>query len=136
MSRASFKSKRRHKHAVAPTLAKALAPEEIRAGDFVAVLYEIVEWPSWIWCDDGTLSSREEVVRMCVTPRGAPAPLKVCSVCLPFVLVREPCRRESIIDIRRQRLARLDAAFARTASRACRRALKKRFRTRAASALL
>jgi hypothetical protein len=136
MSRTSSKSKRRRQHGAAATLAKALAPEEIRTGDFVAVLYEIVEWPSWIWCDDATLSSREEVVRMCVTPREAAAPLEVCSICLPFVLVREPCRRERIVDIRRHRLARLDRAFARASRRACRRALKKRFRTRAASALL
>jgi hypothetical protein len=135
MSRTSPKSKGRQ-HASAPTLAKALAPEEIRAGDFVIVLHEIVEWPSWIWCDDATLGSREEVVRVCVTPRDAAAPLEVCSVCLPFVLVREPCRRERIVDIRRHRLARLDSAFARIARRACRRALKKRYRTRAASALL
>jgi hypothetical protein len=136
MSRTSSNSKRRRQHASASTLAKALAPEEIRAGDFVAVLHEIVEWPSWFWCDDATLGPREEVVRMCVTPRDVAAPLEVCAVCLPFVLIREPCRRERIVDIRRQRLARLDAAFARVARRACRRALKKRYRARAASASL
>jgi hypothetical protein len=131
MSPTSFKSKRRRQHASASTLAKALAPEEIRAGDFVAVLHEIVEWPSWFWCDDATLGPREEVVRMCTTPREVAAPLKVRAVCLPFVLVREPNRRQHTIDVRRHRLARLDATFARAARRACRRAVKKRHGARA-----
>jgi hypothetical protein len=127
MSRTSSNSKRRRCHdATAPTLAKALAPEEIRPADFVAVLHEIVEWPSWFWCDDAPFGAREEIVRICTIPREAAAPLKVRAVCLPFVLVRASNRREYTIDVRRHRLARLDATFARAARQACRRAVKKR----------
>ena len=31
----------------ATSLAKALAPEEIRRGDFVTPLFVVSEWPSW-----------------------------------------------------------------------------------------
>jgi hypothetical protein len=120
MSRTTFKSKRRRQHASASTLAKALAPEEIRAGDFMAVLHEIYELPSYMWCADAALLQRDELVRIRMTPTAEAAPLKVSAVCLPFVLVREPCGRQRTLDVRRQRFARLDKKFARAARQACR----------------
>ena len=126
MSRTSSNSKRRRqRNASAPTLAKALAPEEIRPGDFVAVLYQMYELPSYMWCADASLLPRDELVRIRMTPTEDPTPLKVSAVCLPFVLVREPCGRERGVDIRRQRLARLDKQFARAIRKACRAASRR-----------
>ena len=106
------------------SLAKALAPEEIRRGDFVAPLYVISEWPTWFWDDDG-LQSREEPVRLRLTPREEAQPLKVRSVCLPFVLIKTPAGEERTLDVRKCRLARLDKAFANVSWRAYRRAAKR-----------
>ena len=99
-------------------LAKALAPEEIRRGDFVTLLYVIKEWPTWYWDDD--LQSRQEPVQVRMTPQDEPRPLKVLAVCLPFVLVEPPRGREQTLDVRKCRLARLDRRFARVARRAYR----------------
>lgn len=103
------------------SLAKALAPEEIRRGDYVATLYVITEWPSWYWLDGDPSHPRDEPVRVCVTPPCDPQPLKVRGVCLPFVLVKTPAGPERTLDIRKLRLARLDRKFAGAAWRAYRR---------------
>ena len=106
------------------SLAKALAPEEIRRGDFVAPLYVISEWPTWFWDDDG-LQSREEPVRIRTTPAGDAEAMKVLRVCLPFVLVRTACGEERTRDVRKCRLARLDRHFAEDSRRASRKASKR-----------
>ena len=100
------------------TLAKALAPEEVYAGDYVALLHEIYELPSFLWCGDSTLSPREELVRIQVVPEEGGMPLKVQSVCLPYVLVKNPKGQRQMLDIRRLKLARLDRKFAKVAWKA------------------
>lgn len=107
------------------SLAKALAPEEIRRGDFVAPLYVITEWPSWYW-DDDALQSREEPVRVRITPREEAQPLKVRGVCLPFILVKTPAGDERTLDVRKCRLARLERAFAALAWKAYRKKRNRR----------
>lgn len=103
------------------SLAKALAPEEIRRGDFVTPLSIIAEYPSWHWCGtDDVLRSRDELVRVRLTPTDEATPLKVVDVCLPFVLVRTPQREMQTLDVRRVCLARLRRSFARKARRALR----------------
>lgn len=126
MAHAQSKAKPTRKAAPEATLARTLAPEEIRPGDFVATLYEIVEFPPWMWCTDPTLTRRDETVRIRTTPREDSLPLKVRSVCLPFVLVREPCGRDRTLDVRRCRLARLDGEYSAAAWKAYRKAAKKR----------
>jgi hypothetical protein len=126
MARAQSKSTARREAAPEATLAKSLAPEEIRPGDCVAVLHEIYEYPSWYWCSDPALANREETVRLRTIPRDEAVPLRVDSVCLPFVLVRRPCGRHATLDVRRYRVARLDARYAKAAAKVYRRRLKKR----------
>ena len=104
------------------SLAKALAPEEIRRGDFVAMLYMVAEYPSWYW--DDALQSREDPVRVRLMPGCEPQPLKVRRVCLPFVLVKTPEGARRTLDVRRFRLARLDRGFAGAAWKAYRRIRK------------
>jgi hypothetical protein len=115
------------------SLAKALAPEEIRAGDFVAALYVITEWPSWYWDDSDPSHPRDEPVRVCVTPTSDPLPWQVRGVCLPFVLVRSPDGVAGTLDVRKCRLARLDEKFGRRAWHALRKSSRKRPRVEAAS---
>jgi hypothetical protein len=94
------------------TLAKALAPEEIRQGDFVTMLHVVAELPSFLWCADASTLPQHELIRLQFVPAGGGIPLKVKSVCLPFVLVKLPWGRRRTLDLRTFRLARLDRQYA------------------------
>jgi hypothetical protein len=89
------------------TLAKALAPEEVRRGEFVTLLHEYAEVPTFFWCCDNTLLPPEEPVRIRFIPTTCGVPLKVKSVCLPFVFVKHPTGEERSLDLRKCRVARL-----------------------------
>lgn len=112
------------------SLAKTLAPEDIRCGDYVTALYVVSEWPSWYWDDDDALHPRDELVTIRSTPCDEATPLEVVGVCLPFVLVETPQRDGKLLDVRRVRLARLDRTFARKSRRALRKR-EKRLESRA-----
>jgi hypothetical protein len=47
-------------------------------------------------------------------PETSGQPLKVLSVCLPFVCVKDALGETRTLDLRKHRLARLDSRFART----------------------
>jgi len=94
------------------SVAKPLAPEDVRRGDFVAILDEMYELPSYWWKEDDVLHPREELVRIRLIPAQDNLPLKVKSVCLPFVLARQPQGEQRTLDLRRMRLARLDKHYA------------------------
>jgi len=93
------------------SLAARVAPEDLRVGDFVAVLSEIVELPSFLWCE-ALPTDRSELVRLRYLPTEDRAPKKVKAVCLPFVFVKLPCGKHQIIDMRLTSLARLDQCYA------------------------
>jgi hypothetical protein len=98
--------------------ARLLAPEDIGRGDFVAVLDETHEIPSFWWSADAALLPPDVPVRMRLVPRDECRPLKVKSICLPYVLVKQPCGNQRTLDLRTCRLARLDRRFAKLAWRA------------------
>lgn len=122
MARTRSKLKESRAAAAEATLVRALAPEDIRPGDYVAVLHEVYEYPTWFWCDGGLALPREEAVRVRFTPPDDAAPLKVEAVCLPFVLVRQACGRHRTIDVRRRPLARLAKSYGAAAWRTYRKA--------------
>ena len=125
MGRSAKATSRKHRKAAPASLARALAPEEICRGDYVAPLYVISEWPSFFWCSDASLHPRDELVRLCSTPHGEFEPLRVRAVCLPFVLVKAPAGDERTVDVRTRRLARLERTFAQAAWRAGRKRAKR-----------
>lgn len=96
------------------SLAKPLAPEEIRVGDFVTPLHVFYDFPSFYWdgCDVGR---RDETVRICCIPETGGVPLKVKSICLPFVLIKHASGELQTLDVRKVRLARLDPVYAKAA---------------------
>ena len=96
-------------------MAKSLAPEEICAGDYVAVLHAVYQYPALIWCDDDALTARDEIIRLKLVPEDSGEPLLVKSVCLPFVLVEDSSGRSLPLDVRRSQLAKLDPAYAKAA---------------------
>ncbi len=57
-------------------VAATVAPEDLRRGDFVAVLSQIVELPTFLW-DDILPNSRDELVRIRYLPTDDRVPLKV-----------------------------------------------------------
>ena len=95
-------------------LSRSLAAEDLRCGDFVAILHEIVEWPSFFWCAaDPQLLPPEEPVRLVTRSNAAGVPLKVKAISLPFVFVKRPCGGPLTLDVRRHRLVRLSDEYAR-----------------------
>jgi hypothetical protein len=94
------------------TLAKALAPEDVCPGDYVTPLFVFAEVPSYWWCAESWSLPINEPVRICFTPNCDGMPLRVKSVCLPFVLAKNPIGESSTLDLRKCQLARLDPAHA------------------------
>lgn len=99
-------------------VAKLLAPEEVRPGDYVAVMQVVYELPSFFWCADTLLIPHDKPVRLQLLPDDGGTPLKVRSVCLPFVLVKTSSEEYRTIDLRKCRLARLNRRHAKIAWKA------------------
>jgi hypothetical protein len=94
-------------------LAASIAPEDLRCGDYVAVLSVIYEYPSFLWCCDSVVLPRNEPVRLQFTGAGDAGLLKIKALCLPFVFVKEPVGTYRTVDIRLCRLVRLSPKYAR-----------------------
>ena len=93
-------------------VARTLAAEDLRCGDFVSVLYEVVDWPSFLWTRDPQLLPPDEPVRIQSRPADSGQPLKVKAICLPFVLVKQPAGQHRILDLRSHHLVRLAPHYA------------------------
>ena len=96
-------------------LSKSLAAEDVRCGDFVSILYEILEVPSYLWTCDAHLLPPDEPVRLQWRTGDCGTPLKVKAICLPFVFVKKPCGEHRTLDVRQHHLVRLSNQYARTA---------------------
>jgi hypothetical protein len=94
------------------TLAKTLAPEDVRPGDYVAVLSEEYEYAAFAWSCDSSLANADSILRVRFKPRETTGPLRVIDACLPFVFVKEPKGAGRTLDLRVVRLARLDRSYA------------------------
>ena len=99
-------------------MAKVLAPEDLRVGDYVALLHVVREMPSFWWCGGVATIQPDEPVRVPFLLKNGGIPYLVRSVCLPFLLVKTPSGDLRNLDVRRYRLARLDRTYARIAWRA------------------
>ena len=93
---------------LAPTLAATVLNEDINSGDFVALLNECVDVPSYLWDTCATSLAPHEMVRLKLMPEEAGRPLKVIAVCLPFVYAKSPSGRFETLDTRRMQLVRLN----------------------------
>src|SRR5690606_23898700 len=90
------------------TVAARIAGEDIACGDFVSVLNEVIEFPSFLWNCSAVSLSAEEPVRIRYTASDAGQPYQVIGVCLPFVYVKTPSGSVNTIDTRQRQLVRLD----------------------------
>jgi hypothetical protein len=91
-------------------MARAVAPEDIRPGEYVTVLHVVCECmpPPWERPDG---SSRP--ARILLLPGNNSAPMEVLDVCLPLVLVKTARGKRRLVDVRRYRLARVPEPFGR-----------------------
>ncbi len=105
----------------ASTLSASVAAEDLECGDYVAILSEVYEFPSFYWCSDAALLPPDEPVRMKFLSRTGGAPLKVKAICLPFVFVKTAKGGYETLDVRRQQLVRLDRKYAETVYKSVRR---------------
>ena len=96
------------------TVSARVAGEDIKRGDYVTVLSEILELPSFLWGCSNTTLPADEPVRSRYLPRDAGQPFKVIAVCLPFVYAKCPQGKLITFDTRRQQLVRLDAKTGRS----------------------
>ena len=93
------------------SIAAMVAPEDLRRGDFIAVLSEVIELPSFLWTET-IPSARSELVRVRRLPTEDRSPLKVKAICLPFIFVRLPSGQFQTIDVRLASLVRLEKRYA------------------------
>jgi hypothetical protein len=102
------------------SLARTLAPEEIRPGDYVTLLHIVAEVPSYYWFTESWNLPPDQPVRIRFTAATDGVPLKVESLCLPFVLVKNASGDRTTLDVRKCQLARLDRQYAKRAWKAYR----------------
>ena len=95
------------------SIAAMVAPEDLRCGDFVAVLSQVFEVPSFLW-HDVMPSERAETVRLRLLSTEDRTPMKVKAICLPFVFVRSHDGQFQTMDVRLMSLVRLEKGYAKT----------------------
>lgn len=93
------------------TTAASVAPEDVRRGDYVAVLCEMIEVPSFLW-NDCLHGERGTLVRLSHLPTENRVPLKVKAICLPYVFVKSPNGQFQTLDVRLAKLVRLERRYA------------------------
>ena len=96
----------------ATTLAKTLAPEDVRCGDYVTILTKSAEFPSFFWDCRPQLNNDSEVINISFRPEEAGEPQRVVEICLPFVLTKTHKDKVNIIDIRASSLVKLSDTYA------------------------
>ena len=77
---------------------RSVAPDDLRCGDFVSILSEIAEYPSFLWCHDSQLLAPNEPVRIQWRPDDGGMPLKIKAICLPYVFAKAPTGHRRILD--------------------------------------
>lgn len=95
-------------------LSKQLAPEDVRRGQFVCVLY-IIDETIPFFGGDSSAWGRTEPLRYRLLPWRGVRPMRVIDVCLPYVLVKRADGYHQTLDVRQHRLARVSERFGRMA---------------------
>jgi hypothetical protein len=93
------------------TLAKPIAAEDLRRGDYVALQSVQYEYPSFCWDCESHLMPPEEPVRIRLRPHEPSCPLRVVDLCVPFVFVKQPGGQFKTLDLRGCQLVRLDERY-------------------------
>ena len=100
--------------AASPALrvSKRIHPEDLNVGDHVAVTETIHQLPTYCWCGlDAYQHPPDELIRLTVRPQDGHQPLKIKSICLPWVLCKTIDGKHIVHDLRQTQLSRLDPGF-------------------------
>lgn len=92
------------------TLARTLAPDDVRPGMYIAPLLRLDERQPNVFDATPTVSA-DGVIRSVRIPTGSATPALVVDVCLPYLFVRSPRGTYRVLDGRRFKLARVSDAF-------------------------
>jgi len=93
------------------TMAASVASEDLKRGEFVAVLNDIVELPAFDYCDRPSADPQNTIrVRYCGLDAGTP--MKIKAICLPFVFVMRADEAPATLDVRQVQLVRLNRMYA------------------------
>ncbi len=106
-------------------LSRELAPEDVRHGQFVCVLY-IIDETIPFFCGDNSPWQRSEPLRYRLLPWRGVRPMRVIDVCLPYVLVKRADGYHQTLDLRQHRLAHVSERFGRLAFKRAKADRKKR----------
>lgn len=93
----------------------AVAPEDIRRGDYLAILRQVCEYVPLF--SEGKPEDGGLPRRILLLPKQGGMPLRVIEVCLPFLLVEQVDGTHTTLDARRSRFARLTEEYARLATK-------------------
>ena len=121
-----MKTKTESRSKVVTTVAKRIAGEDIAKGDYITILSEIIELPSYLWSCSDFSQPIDELVRIRYLPRTVGEPHKVVAVCLPFVYAKRPRGNLTAFDTRQQQLVRLDRDSGRLLWKQMRKVAKKK----------
>ncbi len=89
-------------------VASRVAGEDLRRGDYVALLNETVRVPSYLWDGMGHSLASDKPVLLQFIPENSGEPFRVEAVCLPFVYVKTWCSKLVTIDTRCEEVVRID----------------------------
>ena len=92
------------------TVARPVACEDLNRGDYVRALWRVAEF-AYI----KPMSDSVSVARLRLTPCFCEGVMRVVGVCHPFVLARTPDGTHSVVDVRDEELARVDASWGKLA---------------------
>ena len=121
-----MKTKTKTRSKSVTTVAARIAGEDIAKGDYITVLSEIIEVPSFLWSCSGLSHPIDEPVRTRYLPRAIGEPHRVVAVCLPFVYAKRPKGNLIAFDTRQQQLVRLDRSNGRSLWKQMRKSAKKK----------
>lgn len=101
-------------------VARTLAPEDILVDCYVAVLARAFEFaPTWA-VESVEDAKRLEIHRLWLSPESPGEPLRVLSVCVPFVLVEGVKGEPAMLDLRSCALVEVSEEYA----KACRKHMR------------
>jgi len=115
------------------TIARMLAPEDIRIGQYVTVLYAISEYLPTLPSHDDARCRSVEPIRVRWLPSQAYPPMEVKAVCLPHVFVRLPNNHLHTLDVRECEFGEVSREYARCVFTASRTKRKDRAKSKRAS---
>lgn len=90
--------------------ARAVAPEDIRCGDVIAVLHEIEERVPYVTPEECP-TRQVRTIQAWILP-SYPRAYRVLALSLPFILVEDHDRDKQLLDVRQAQIARLSRAVA------------------------